>query len=179
MLPVLGKKAVLEWCMKEGLFGSSYVCPKCGKSMELRERMVTEIHHRKNLLCGPMSTKGIQAMIKRFEETGKLGVQTGRGHKHDKHATPVLVDGIKTAVDAHTLEFGGVACMQFLKRGQAIFTAQFKRSTFSKQQMPVCEVYMANAKTSQFDISSSQWHHRPCSYDRFHRVQFVIQLRTP
>ncbi|GFV31562.1 transposable element Tcb1 transposase [Trichonephila clavipes] len=38
MLPVLGKKAVLEWCMK-GLIGSSYVCPKCGKSMELRERM--------------------------------------------------------------------------------------------------------------------------------------------
>ncbi|GFS68879.1 hypothetical protein TNCV_409511 [Trichonephila clavipes] len=24
--------------MKEGLIGSSYVCPKCGKSMELRER---------------------------------------------------------------------------------------------------------------------------------------------
>ncbi|GFY34469.1 uncharacterized protein TNCV_2821551 [Trichonephila clavipes] len=41
MLPVLGKKAVLEWCMKEGLIGSSYVCPKCGKSMELRERMAT------------------------------------------------------------------------------------------------------------------------------------------
>ncbi|GFS67969.1 hypothetical protein TNCV_1362131 [Trichonephila clavipes] len=38
MLPVLGKKAVLEWCMKEDLIGSSYVCPKCGKSMELRER---------------------------------------------------------------------------------------------------------------------------------------------
>ncbi|GFX38464.1 hypothetical protein TNCV_2344371 [Trichonephila clavipes] len=38
MLPVLGKKAVLEWCMKEGLLGSSYVCPKCGKSMELREK---------------------------------------------------------------------------------------------------------------------------------------------
>ncbi|GFV48671.1 transposon Tf2-6 polyprotein [Trichonephila clavipes] len=54
-----------------------------------------------------------------------------------------------------------------------------KRSTFSKQQMPVCEASMANAKTSQFDISSSHWHHRPCSYDRFHRVQFVIQLLTP
>ncbi|GFW41792.1 hypothetical protein TNCV_4980411 [Trichonephila clavipes] len=39
MLPVLGKKAVLEWCMKEGLIRSSYVCPKCGKSMELREGM--------------------------------------------------------------------------------------------------------------------------------------------
>ncbi|GFX53415.1 putative RNA-directed DNA polymerase from transposon X-element [Trichonephila clavipes] len=33
MLPVLGKKAVLEWCMEEGSIGSSYVCPKCGKSM--------------------------------------------------------------------------------------------------------------------------------------------------
>ncbi|GFX29512.1 hypothetical protein TNCV_4775861 [Trichonephila clavipes] len=41
MLPVLGKKAVLEWCMKEGLIGSSYACPKCGKSMELRERTVS------------------------------------------------------------------------------------------------------------------------------------------
>ncbi|GFX56792.1 hypothetical protein TNCV_495401 [Trichonephila clavipes] len=38
MLPVRGKKAVLEWCMKEGLIRSSYGCPKCGKSMELRER---------------------------------------------------------------------------------------------------------------------------------------------
>ncbi|GFV60798.1 hypothetical protein TNCV_3169881 [Trichonephila clavipes] len=38
MLPVLGKKAVLEWSMKEGLIGSSYVCPKWGKSIEFRER---------------------------------------------------------------------------------------------------------------------------------------------
>ncbi|GFS63590.1 hypothetical protein TNCV_1204531 [Trichonephila clavipes] len=40
---------------------------------------------------------------------------------------------------------------------------------FSKQQMPVCEASMANAKTSQFDISSSQWHEKwkdEC-YDRF------------
>ncbi|GFW03256.1 hypothetical protein TNCV_463701 [Trichonephila clavipes] len=36
--PVLGKKAALEWCMKEGLIGSSYLCPKYGKRMELRER---------------------------------------------------------------------------------------------------------------------------------------------
>ncbi|GFX84248.1 hypothetical protein TNCV_3975951 [Trichonephila clavipes] len=43
MLPVLGKKAVLEWCMKEGLIGSSYVCPKRGKSMELRERTVVKV----------------------------------------------------------------------------------------------------------------------------------------
>ncbi|GFX42215.1 5'-AMP-activated protein kinase subunit beta-1 [Trichonephila clavipes] len=45
MLPVLGKKAVLEWCMKEGLIGSLYVCPKCGKSMELRERTGKKICH--------------------------------------------------------------------------------------------------------------------------------------
>ncbi|GFV09145.1 hypothetical protein TNCV_2430271 [Trichonephila clavipes] len=32
LLPVLGKKAVLDWCIKEGLIGSSYVCPKCGES---------------------------------------------------------------------------------------------------------------------------------------------------
>ncbi|GFW80256.1 hypothetical protein TNCV_65881 [Trichonephila clavipes] len=43
MLPVLGKKAVLEWCMKEGLIGSSYGCPKCGKSMELRERVAASV----------------------------------------------------------------------------------------------------------------------------------------
>ncbi|GFY03500.1 hypothetical protein TNCV_3211371 [Trichonephila clavipes] len=38
LLSVFGKKAVSEWCMKEGLIASSYVCPKCGKPMELRER---------------------------------------------------------------------------------------------------------------------------------------------
>ncbi|GFX47881.1 hypothetical protein TNCV_4792611 [Trichonephila clavipes] len=40
LLPVLEKKATLEYCMKEGLIGSSYVCPKCGKSMQLRGRTV-------------------------------------------------------------------------------------------------------------------------------------------
>ncbi|GFX63715.1 hypothetical protein TNCV_215151 [Trichonephila clavipes] len=45
MLPVLGKKDVLEWCMKEGLIGSSYVCPKCGKSIELRERTGKKMNH--------------------------------------------------------------------------------------------------------------------------------------
>ncbi|GFX89966.1 hypothetical protein TNCV_886641 [Trichonephila clavipes] len=52
MLPVLGKKAVLEWCMKEGLIGSSYVCPKCGKSMELRERtasFILRVEKNKNI----------------------------------------------------------------------------------------------------------------------------------
>ncbi|GFT42968.1 hypothetical protein TNCV_1615351 [Trichonephila clavipes] len=60
-------------------------------------------------------------------------------------------------------------------REQSVVSS-FQKSAFSKQQMPVCEG-MANAKTSQFDISSSHWHHRP--YDRFHGVQFVIQLLTP
>ncbi|GFX44398.1 uncharacterized protein TNCV_1394191 [Trichonephila clavipes] len=44
MLPVLGKKAVLEWCMEEGLIGSSYVCPKCGKSMGKKERKRILVH---------------------------------------------------------------------------------------------------------------------------------------
>ncbi len=67
---------------------------------------VREFCRRRNLRCGPMSTKGIRAMIKRFEETGKLGVQPGRGRKR---VTPVLVDAVKTAVDAQsqTSEFGG------------------------------------------------------------------------
>ncbi|GFV04405.1 hypothetical protein TNCV_920261 [Trichonephila clavipes] len=58
---------------------------------------VCEIRRSKNLLHGPMSTKGIRAMIKRFEVTGKL-VQPGRGRKR---VTPV-VDGVKTAVDAQS-----------------------------------------------------------------------------
>ncbi|GFQ96589.1 hypothetical protein TNCT_530951 [Trichonephila clavata] len=44
-------------------------------------------------------------MINRFEETVKLGVQPGRDRKR---VTQVLVDGVKTVVDAQsqTLEFG-------------------------------------------------------------------------
>ncbi|GFW12984.1 hypothetical protein TNCV_3329161 [Trichonephila clavipes] len=42
------------------------------------EFKICEIRHKTNLLRGPMSTKGIRAMIKRFEETGKLGVTPGR-----------------------------------------------------------------------------------------------------
>ncbi|GFR10266.1 hypothetical protein TNCT_279051 [Trichonephila clavata] len=66
---------------------------------------VHEILRRKNLLRGPMSTKGIRAMIKRSEETGKLGVQTGRGRKR---IPLVLVDAVKTDVDiqSQTSEFG-------------------------------------------------------------------------
>ncbi|GFW44243.1 hypothetical protein TNCV_1746721 [Trichonephila clavipes] len=42
---------------------------------------VCEFRYRKNLQWGPISTKSIQAMIKRFEETGKLGVEPRRGCK--------------------------------------------------------------------------------------------------
>ncbi|GFX42646.1 uncharacterized protein TNCV_2689461 [Trichonephila clavipes] len=63
MLPVLGKKAVLEWCMKEGLIGSSYVCPKCGKSIELRERTdvagVAEWYRYQIMACLVMSSSPV------------------------------------------------------------------------------------------------------------------------
>ncbi|GFT42988.1 hypothetical protein TNCV_1615521 [Trichonephila clavipes] len=54
-----------------------------------------------------------------------------------------------------------------------------KRSIFSQEQMPVRKAGVTNAKTSQSDINPLHWHHRQCSYDRFHRVQFAIQLQTP
>ncbi|GFV33682.1 hypothetical protein TNCV_4567971 [Trichonephila clavipes] len=63
-------------------------------SWEEEEALFREVHLRKNLLPGFMSTKGIRAMIKRFKVTGKL-VQPGRGRNR---ITPVLVDGVKTAV---------------------------------------------------------------------------------
>ncbi|GFT11677.1 hypothetical protein TNCV_264671 [Trichonephila clavipes] len=50
LLPVPGKKAVLEWCMKEGLIGSSYVCPKCGKKvqeMKLPVRLISTTNEQK------------------------------------------------------------------------------------------------------------------------------------
>ncbi|GFW97084.1 hypothetical protein TNCV_2697061 [Trichonephila clavipes] len=53
MLPVLGKKAGLEWCMKEGLLRSSYVCPKCGKSMERKNGSGESSHQEiRKLLIG-------------------------------------------------------------------------------------------------------------------------------
>ncbi|GFR12617.1 hypothetical protein TNCT_585711 [Trichonephila clavata] len=39
---------------------------------------VREFRRRKNLRRGPMPTKGIREIIKRFEEAGKLGIQPGR-----------------------------------------------------------------------------------------------------
>ncbi|GFR31787.1 hypothetical protein TNCT_558531 [Trichonephila clavata] len=53
---------------------------------------VRGICRRKNLRRAPMSTKSIRFMIKRFEETGKIGVQPGRGRKC---VTLVLVDGVQ------------------------------------------------------------------------------------
>ncbi|GFT51043.1 histone-lysine N-methyltransferase SETMAR [Trichonephila clavipes] len=66
---------------------------------ECASAVVREIRRKKNLLRGPMCTKGIPAMIKRFKETEKLGVQHGRGRKR---VTLVLVDGVKTAVDVQS-----------------------------------------------------------------------------
>ncbi|GFY13846.1 hypothetical protein TNCV_986181 [Trichonephila clavipes] len=65
-----------------------------------------------------MSIKSMWTMIRKFEETGKLRVHSGRGRKL---ITAVLVDGVKTAADAQlqTLEFGAI--MLFLER-QAIRT---------------------------------------------------------
>ncbi|GFW03428.1 hypothetical protein TNCV_1739781 [Trichonephila clavipes] len=82
MLPVLGKKAVLEWCVKEVLIGSSYGCPKCGKSMELRER--TEVWRVVGRLEGGqtqaevtqaigVSQSVISRIWNRFWETGSAG----------------------------------------------------------------------------------------------------------
>ncbi|GFW85062.1 hypothetical protein TNCV_3248021 [Trichonephila clavipes] len=60
MLPVFGKKAVLEWrmcvCVKEGLIGSSYVSPKCGKSMKLRERTGMKVNDR-FLMCSQLASQ--------------------------------------------------------------------------------------------------------------------------
>ncbi|GFQ65845.1 hypothetical protein TNCT_425671 [Trichonephila clavata] len=60
---------------------------------------VHEFHHRKNLRRGLMSTKGIEAMIKRFEKTGKLGVRPGSGCTR---ITLVLINAVKTAVEVRS-----------------------------------------------------------------------------
>ena len=36
LFELLGNKAVLEWCMKEGLITKRVKCPKCGCDMKLR-----------------------------------------------------------------------------------------------------------------------------------------------
>ncbi|GFY33010.1 histone-lysine N-methyltransferase SETMAR [Trichonephila clavipes] len=47
MLPVLGKKAVLEWCMKECLIGSSYVCPNLVHSVVSYRVLKIEVNKEK------------------------------------------------------------------------------------------------------------------------------------
>ncbi|GFY00048.1 retrovirus-related Pol polyprotein from transposon TNT 1-94 [Trichonephila clavipes] len=56
LLPVFGKKAVLEWCLKEGLIASSYVCPKSGKPMELRERTGKSVNDGFEWMCRNQSS---------------------------------------------------------------------------------------------------------------------------
>ncbi|GFY16478.1 mitotic-spindle organizing protein 2A [Trichonephila clavipes] len=46
----------LEWCMKEGLIASSYVCPKCGKPMELRERTGKSVNDGFEWMCRNQSS---------------------------------------------------------------------------------------------------------------------------
>ncbi|GFT34389.1 hypothetical protein TNCV_2648721 [Trichonephila clavipes] len=58
MLPMLGKKAVLEWCMKEGLIGPSYVCPKCGKSIELKKERLDTLREDCGIIRKQASTDG-------------------------------------------------------------------------------------------------------------------------
>ncbi|GFS48648.1 retrovirus-related Pol polyprotein from transposon 412 [Trichonephila clavipes] len=65
---MLGKKAASEWCMKGGLIGSSYVCPKCGKSMELRERTGAMDEQQKALLEGINTLKNIIENVERRQE---------------------------------------------------------------------------------------------------------------
>ncbi|GFY27720.1 hypothetical protein TNCV_241861 [Trichonephila clavipes] len=81
MLPVLGKKAFLEWCMKEGLIGSSYVCPKCGKSMELRERMGVIVYSA----LSSMPTSSVNGVVQHSHCVGSRHVErltTGRLPKY-------------------------------------------------------------------------------------------------
>ncbi|GFX38775.1 hypothetical protein TNCV_4748451 [Trichonephila clavipes] len=59
-----GKKEDLCKTVERALLGKLFY-----ENKENASTAVREIHRRKNLLRGPMSTKGIRAMIKRFEET--------------------------------------------------------------------------------------------------------------
>ncbi|GFR34031.1 hypothetical protein TNCT_329941 [Trichonephila clavata] len=66
---------------------------------------VREIRRKKCPLRAPKSSKSIRAMIKRFEGTGKLSVQAGRGNKS---VTLVLVDVVTSQLlTQRDLEFGG------------------------------------------------------------------------
>ncbi|GFW72036.1 hypothetical protein TNCV_4789241 [Trichonephila clavipes] len=98
-----------------------------------------------------MITKGIRATIKRFKETGKLGTQSARGHQR---VTTVLVDGVKTAVNAQsqTSEFGVVACEQFLERQAILTTPSEKYSENIMHYFP----YMICQTQELFDRDKTQ-----------------------
>ncbi|GFQ70965.1 hypothetical protein TNCT_735831 [Trichonephila clavata] len=70
-------------------------------------------------------------MIKRFEEVGKLGVQPTSGRKSEP---PVLVDGVKTVVEAQseTSGFGE----QVLDR-QVVLTAPSKKFSENNALLPI------------------------------------------
>ncbi|PRD36172.1 UNVERIFIED_CONTAM: hypothetical protein NCL1_09428 [Trichonephila clavipes] len=55
LLHALGKKAFLEWSMKD-LIGSSCVCPKCGRRIELRERTGKKANDGFEWYCRNQST---------------------------------------------------------------------------------------------------------------------------
>ena len=38
LLPCLGKHAILQWFMKEGMIANKRICPKCNSDMQLKER---------------------------------------------------------------------------------------------------------------------------------------------
>ena len=57
LLELLGNKAVIEWCMSEGMIGKRVECPKCGCEMQLSERrdrrmdMNGDAENKAKLLC--------------------------------------------------------------------------------------------------------------------------------
>ncbi|GFX25164.1 hypothetical protein TNCV_2753391 [Trichonephila clavipes] len=89
--------------------GWPFACVTCEAVLRKKgnaSAVLHEFRRRKNLRRGQMSNLVTRVMIKRFEETGKLGVQSGRGRKR---GTPVFVEAIKTVVDvqSQTSEFEG------------------------------------------------------------------------
>ncbi|GFU98733.1 hypothetical protein TNCV_4192831 [Trichonephila clavipes] len=78
--------------VKEGLIGSSYVCPKCGKSMELRERTGKKQNYPNH---GKSSSN---AQHPNFQDEG-LRSLSARSCSHNKHSTDQpfrgIVDGME------------------------------------------------------------------------------------
>ena len=95
---------------------------------------VREFRYVKNLLRGSLSAKGILTMIKRFEETEKLGVQPGRNRKP---VTPVLADADRTAVTAHSQRSkvgeSRESIAPFKNSSKTVCTTSHKRSSTPKR----------------------------------------------